>query len=442
MPFRIPAREDLSRSNADIQRFRNKAKEQIKNRAKDIILEEAVLTGESKGKKVKIPIRKIEIPEFTRGVRSGGQSGIGQGGGKDGKGKGLDEGDELVEGQGSTGSDGTDSEMVMVDIDLDDMIDLAFGSIDLPNLKDRIGESALSVKSRLQLKDISQSGSLDLLLIDEVSRKGIGRFYAFLENLKQITGRNDLDCCAALVASFGDLSRAQFLLEDINFSHSLKDVEPFPILDSEDLSYFNLEPDEPKKISVVIMVALDTSGSMTKEMQVFIKRLLYKMKKLFESLFYKVTFVFIIHDELAKQVDEYAFFHKAAQGGTHCHSAYEMMTQICKMEYPVEKHNIYGLHFTDGDDASSALERSVKSLREFIDLGINLFGYCDLYSGNDPSSSLFSALQSRFPVVPHISSLGKLMLVGKRNFPFVGLHCAVRDDESLILSELFKSNRK
>ena len=61
---------------------------------------------------------------------------------------------------------------------------------------------------------------------------------------------------------------------------------------------------------------------------------------------------YIIHDAVAKEVNQEKFYHTRESGGTVISSAYNYCNKIIEEEYDQEQWNIYVFHFSDGDNWS------------------------------------------------------------------------------------------
>ena len=60
----------------------------------------------------------------------------------------------------------------------------------------------------------------------------------------------------------------------------------------------------------------------------------------------------MLHDAAAKEVNEEQFYHLRESGGTMISSAYNYFNKMIDEEYDLEQWNIYGFHFSDGDNWS------------------------------------------------------------------------------------------
>jgi uncharacterized sporulation protein YeaH/YhbH (DUF444 family) len=97
----------------------------------------------------------------------------------------------------------------------------------------------------------------------------------------------------------------------------------------------------------------------------------------------------LAHDVRAREVDEDAFFHRGASGGTVSSSVYRLALDVLAARYPAERYNAYAFHFTDGGNLTSdnptALEAGARLAQR-----VNLFGYGEIHDTARHPSPLFA----------------------------------------------------
>jgi uncharacterized sporulation protein YeaH/YhbH (DUF444 family) len=71
------------------------------------------------------------------------------------------------------------------------------------------------------------------------------------------------------------------------------------------------------------------------------------------SQYKKIEICYIVHDAVAKEVDQHTFYHLREGGGTKISSAYKLCDRIIKERYSPAEWNIYPFHFSDGDNWGS-----------------------------------------------------------------------------------------
>lgn len=123
------------RSAGDRQRHRQKVRQAIRDNIADLVAEEAII-GQSGNKTVKVPIRGIREYRFVYGQNSGG---VGQGNGDTQEGQVVGrsgEGEQGNKGAGPAG-DNPGSDYYETEITLDELIEIMFEDLELPDLERR-----------------------------------------------------------------------------------------------------------------------------------------------------------------------------------------------------------------------------------------------------------------------------------------------------------------
>ena len=90
-----------------------------------------------------------------------------------------------------------------------------------------------------------------------------------------------------------------------------------------------------------------------------------------------IAFEFISHTTVAKQVNEYEFFHKAESGGTYISSGLNLALKLIEEKHSPEVWNIYPVYASDGDNWSEDNERAIESVKKLCEVS-NMFGYAEL----------------------------------------------------------------
>jgi len=417
------------RGKKDAKRHRDKQKEAIRKKLPEIISEESIITRQG-GKTVKVPIRAIDIPNFRPGSRKKGDGkgqaggvGVGQGSGDPGDVIGRRPG-QGNEGGGEPGGD-PGEDMIESEIDLEEIIEMMLEDLGLPNLEKK-DVAELEVVLGFKIRGIQKSGPKILMDPVRSSKIPFGRFFAFLEILKDETGRDELTCFSALKKADGNLEEALNLLSDPSFSATEDEVEPFGIYTTQDLRYHKIREDVQRQSNAVVIAMIDVSGSMTTIKKYLARSLLFWLVEFLRGLYETVEIRFIIHHSVARLVPEEEFFHTVESGGTRCASAYELANGLIDSQYPTNRWNVYAFHFSDGEDF--APQDAVKEAQKFFDKGISMFGYGEIHvdEGYKSYGDLLPKFRENFPLsdveVPVEGGGPNIKVVfGKDNFPFLGV---------------------
>ncbi|MCY0878014.1 MAG: DUF444 family protein [Firmicutes bacterium] len=173
----------------------------------------------------------------------------------------------------------------------------------------------------------------------------------------------------------------------------------------DDLRFRVMEPVPSEEGGAVLIAMMDTSGSMGSFEKYLAKSFFYWTTEFLRQKYPFVELVFLAHDVRAREVDEEAFFHRGASGGTVSSSVYRLALDIVQTRYPLERYNIYAFHFTDGGNLTSDNAVAVEAGRLLKDR-VTLFGYGEIHDTERSPSPLYQ----EFSAVP---GLGVVILRGK-----------------------------
>lgn len=313
----------------DLSRHNQKVKEAIKGDLPKIVGEEAIITADDK-KIVKIPIRSITLPHFRYGDNKEG-TGVGQGPGEPG---------EPV--PGSIAGDQPGIDYYEADVTIEDIAALLFADLGLPYLKPR-GTQRLESES---------------IVFTDVRKKG----------------------------PMSNLDKRRTVMENMR-RNAMKGNPSFGGIIDDDLRFKTWDPSIIEETSAVVVAMRDVSGSMG-EFEKYITRSFYFwMVRFLKTKYQNVDIVFITHHTDAKEVAEKAFFELGESGGTRVSSAYSLAQKIIHERYSKDNWNIYGFHFSDGDNDTSDNAVCVQLIGELLDV-MNAFGYGEIHA---PGRGFYSA---------------------------------------------------
>jgi hypothetical protein len=121
---------------------------------------------------------------------------------------------------------------------------------------------------------------------------------------------------------------------------------------------------------------MDVSGSMGREQKDIVRIKAFWIDTWLRSQYQNIEVLYIVHDAVAKEVDQQSFFSLRESGGTKISSAYELCLKFIRERYRPENWNIYPFHYSDGDNWSARdTERCVGLLRDEILPRVNQFCY-------------------------------------------------------------------
>ncbi len=362
-------KQETKQGPLDAARHRKKQREAIKRGMRDIVADENIITRR-KDEKVKVPIRGIKSYRFKHGSPHGQGAGVGQGEGKPG--------DIIGEkpGRGKPGQAGDQpgEDYIESEIELAELIQYMLEEMGLPNLETK-EVAKLVTPEGWTFRGISKSGLRPNIEKKRTIREGMKRLIHFIEELKRETGRSEQECETALELAGGDINQALEMLRDPGFSPE-RYLEASPVITQDDLRFRTMEEQEEYHSNAVVLAMMDVSASMGLEKKYIARSFFFWLTEILRHLYNNVEIRFITHTTEASVVDEYHFFHKGESGGTFCHTAFDLATELVSSQYPTSKYNVYSFLFSDGDDWSP--EITVKSLRRLMDLGVNMVGYGEI----------------------------------------------------------------
>ncbi|MDO8461884.1 MAG: DUF444 family protein, partial [Deltaproteobacteria bacterium] len=128
--------------------------------------------------------------------------------------------------------------------------------------------------------------------------------------------------------------------------------------------------------SAVIIYMMDVSGSMGNEQKEIVRIESFWIDTWLRSHYKGLETRYIVHDAVAREVDQETFYHTRESGGTIISSAYRLCQEIIDKDYPAADWNVYAYHFSDGDNWSGndTLE-CLRLLDEKLLERVNLFCY-------------------------------------------------------------------
>jgi len=331
----------------DQARHNQKVKEAIRNNLPSIVSEEAIITSDG-SRLVKVPIRSLELPHFRFNPNK--QQHAGQGQGDSHVGDVIGQIGQRGQGAGKQAGDQPGVDYYEADITIDELAEMIFEDLSLPNLQQKGSEQVEA--ETIRFADIAKRGVMS----------NLDKRRTILENIK----RNALRTGRPAIGG----------------------VKP------DDLRFKTWTREVRREMNAVVIAMRDVSGSMG-EFEKYITRSFYFwMVRFLRSKYNNVKIIFITHHTEAQEVDEEAFFALGESGGTRVSSAYKLALKIIEERYNPMYWNIYPFHFSDGDNwGDSDNELCVELVKKLIAIS-GIFGYGEIREGNYRSlSTLMSAFE-------------------------------------------------
>jgi len=321
---------DLGKIEQDHRRFKNIVRGKIKDNLRDY-MSEGELTGKQGKDTVKIPIPRIDLPQFDYGQRQTG--GVSQGEGE--VGDVLGRGDEgPTGGEGEAGQEAGEKALE-VDVGLDELAEIMGEELELPNIEPKGNEQLETTKGKYT--GIRETGPESLRHFKRSYKRALQRMIA--------AGTYDPD-------------------------------DPVVVPIKEDRRYRSWQEQTVPESNAVILYMMDVSGSMGDEQKDIVRTESFWIDTWLRHQYDGIETRYIIHDATAKEVDRETFFHTRESGGTMISSAYKLCMEIIEEEYSPQRWNIYPFHFSDGDNWSvDDTEDCMEILDEGIVPAANMFCY-------------------------------------------------------------------
>ncbi|MBP2652525.1 MAG: protein yeaH [Firmicutes bacterium] len=346
--FKDNSASHSDRSAWDRKRHRQLVEEAIKKNLGDIIAEESII-GQSKDKKIKIPIKGLKEYQFLYGKNTGGTA---SGNGQEQRGQVIGKaGDRDTQDTGQAGN-APGEDIYETDITLEELINYLFDDLQLPDL-DRKKFAAIETERKFK-------------------RSG--------HQLKGIPPR---------------LDKKQSVVEKLKRKQSAKRQENAimpPISEripfrEEDLRYFRIKEELRPNSNAVVICIMDTSGSMDQTKKYLARSFYFLLYQFVRYKYENVEVVFISHSTEATEVNERDFFHRGESGGTNISSGYAKALEIIEQRYNPAIWNIYAFHCSDGDNWPGDNATAITLAKELCDIS-NLFGYGEITTGRIWNSTI------------------------------------------------------
>ncbi len=367
--YRPSDAERSDRSAGDRLRHRQKVRESIRENIADIIAEESII-GKDRDRVIKVPLRGIKEYRFVYGENSpgaaqgDGDSQPGQVVGKSGK-DGPGKGDERA-------GDRPGVDYYETDVTLEELIDIMFEDLELPNLERRAlreiqsdystkrkGYRKVGIRVRLDKRRTARQRVMRVLAAQRRNGAGTAPSAEELE-ADDDAALDELDeTPSANVGSIPALKRRR---------------HPFH---QDDLRYKHIEVDTREESNAAVICIMDTSGSMDTMKKYLARSFFFLLYQFISTRYRNVEIVFIAHHTEANEVTEEEFFHKGESGGTFISSGYARALQIIAERYHPSLWNVYAFHCSDGDNFDSDNPAALKAAEELAEI-CNLFGYGEI----------------------------------------------------------------
>ena len=310
--------------DSDLGRFHKIVRGKIKRELRKFIAN-GDLIGRQGGKTITIPLPRIEVPRFQFGDQQGG---VGQGEGE--------VGDPLASDQQEGQAGNSEGQQTLeVDVTLDELADILGEELRLPNIKDRGARNIEATRYRYT----------------GVHRKGPESLRHFKRTFREALKRSII-------------------------SGTYDENAPLITPIKDDRRYRSFRELAKPETNAVIIYMMDVSGSMGEEQKKIVRLTSFWLDTWLTRQYRGLEKRYIVHDAVAREVDQDTFYRTKESGGTLISSAYQLALSMIDKDYPANIWNIYLFHFSDGDNWSgNDTSQCLKLMREGLLPASNLFSY-------------------------------------------------------------------
>ncbi|MFM9966400.1 MAG: DUF444 family protein [Planctomycetaceae bacterium] len=313
----------------DLTRFKEIVRGKVRQQLRKYITHGEML-GRQGRNVVSIPVPSIDIPHFRHGQK--GSGGVGQGDGDIGQpiGRGQDDAD----GEGQAGDQPGDEHYREVEVSLEELAEMLGQELELPNIQPK-GKNQISTEED-KYNSILRTGPESLRHLKRTYKRALKRLIS--------TGEYNPD-------------------------------NPLIIPERDDRLYRSWNTTVQPQTNAAIVYMMDVSGSMTDDQKEIVRIESFWIDTWLRSQYDGVEIRYIIHDAVAKEVDEDTFYHTRESGGTRISSAYKTAREIVQKHYPFSEWNTYLFQFSDGDNWGEDNKACVEILVNDLLPNCNLFCY-------------------------------------------------------------------
>ncbi len=380
--YRISDAERSDRSAGDRLRHRQKVRESIRENIADIIAEESII-GKDKDRVIKVPLRGIKEYRFVFGDNAPGAS-QGDGDSRPGQVVGKTGKDRPGAGDEQAG-DRPGVDYYETDVTLEELIEIMFEDLELPNLERRAlreiqsdyssrrkGYRKVGIRIRLDKRRTAKQRVMRMLASDK-------RNDAVARALEESKADRELD--TEVEGESDEIALEEGRLDEEALAASTGAAfqrvhRRFPF-HQDDLRYKHVEIDTKEESNAAVICIMDTSGSMDTMKKYLARSFFFLLYQFISTRYRNVEIVFIAHHTEASEVTEEEFFHKGESGGTFISSGYAKALEIIAARYHPSLWNLYAFHCSDGDNFDSDNPAALKDAEELAGI-CNLFGYGEI----------------------------------------------------------------
>lgn len=371
-----------ARGKRDADRHREIIRQSAKDRLREVISSEDIISTDGNGKKIKIPVKHIEQYRFKNGSNKNNQ-GVGHGG------QDVNPGDTIYmpkedEDQQAGEKDGS---IIYEEFSLDEIIQMMLEDLNLPWLENKPEQTEIET---------------EVVSYDDISKKGLMSNIDIKRTLKENLKRNAASGLPPIIGNFKQ----------------------------DDLRFKTYDIKKDYRSNAAVYLVMDRSGSMTTAKKYIAKSFFFWMVQFIKKKYRSVDIVFIAHDVKAHLCEENEFFNLAEDGGTKCSSGFEFVLNHIKQYHNIDSWNNYVFAISDGDNYGEDNELCVKLVTELLNY-VNAIGYGEIIL-EDNLSGFYMNTADR-----HLSTLQSIFNKNIQSNKFMSTSISKKDDIYNCLKQFF-----
>lgn len=373
-----PKDKNLGNRRRFIRRVRESVKEAV-----DETVRRRGIADMDREKKISVPADGISEPTFRPSSQGGRRERVFTGN------KSFKAGDRIEKPKGGAGGggregapDGEGEDDFLFVLSRDELLDIFFEDLELPDLVKRSLKEIRSFKPRRA--GYSITGAPANISVRRTMHNAFGRRMA-LRRPKDRETREMRERIFRLeeVARPSEDQRAELAELHAALAEALRRQKAIPYIDPLDVrfNYFQAQP-EPTA-NAVMFCLMDVSASMGQREKDLAKRFFVLLHLFLKRRYDRIDLIFVRHTHNAKEVDEETFFHSRETGGTVVSTALKEMKSIIEARYPASEWNIYAAQASDGENYSGDSLNCAALLNDELMKLCQYFAYIEIVDENE-----------------------------------------------------------
>jgi uncharacterized sporulation protein YeaH/YhbH (DUF444 family) len=365
------------RSLGNRRRFLKRVHDELKRTIRDKVKSEKIADIDA-AHGVPIPKRGADEPSFQHSGASGERNYVLPGNEVFSPGDRIRKPEAGAGGGGGRGrGKGDDSDDFLFVLSREEVLDLFFEDLELPDMVKLNLKETVTYKSRRV--GFTTSGTPSNINVARTMRNSYGRRIALRRpGEKEITAITEEIAALEVEAepSRQQRQRLKQLREELDLLERRR--RRIAYVDPVDVRFNRFERQPLPNASAVMFCLMDVSASMGEREKDLAKRFFVLLHLFLKRRYERIEIVFIRHTDEAREVDEETFFFSKQSGGTVVSTALEEMVRVITDRYPSNIWNIYAAQASDGDNASGDSERCAALLRDKLMKLCQYYAYVEI----------------------------------------------------------------